>query len=189
LLASRIQYGEKTKCNAYSTAQPALLSRPRFFSASNMQASMHISQAQPIALAGRNEGSRSDCNADRRGLKSASCLAWLLMGKGLNEYLEDQEFIHRLVDDNDNNSTLDVNRPGPSSTRAQKQGAAVWLTAVRSHFKALLRRGKLGLQVYLCNPTHSSTSLQLYSSSISKAWMIKANAYNTPIFEGCTART
>jgi hypothetical protein len=57
---------------------------------------MHISQAQPIALAGRNEGSRSDCNADRRGLKSASCLAWLLMGKGLNEYLEDQEFIHRL---------------------------------------------------------------------------------------------
>lgn len=51
------------------TTQPSSI-----LGASNMQAPMHLSTAQPIALAGRTEGSRLDCNnADRGSLKSASC--------------------------------------------------------------------------------------------------------------------
>jgi hypothetical protein len=63
-----------------------------------MQASMHVSPAQPIALAGRNEGSRPDCDADRRSLKPpfyfqvpVAALACMLIGKGLNEHLENLE--------------------------------------------------------------------------------------------------
>jgi hypothetical protein len=44
------RHGEETKCNACCSAQPALLSRPRSFVASNMQAPTHLSTAQPMAL-------------------------------------------------------------------------------------------------------------------------------------------